>query len=36
MTIELPNKEGIDKDLSPDAIILGIPKIDCNNTKLTF
>ena len=36
MTNEFPNKEGIDKDLSPDAIILGIPKIDCNNTKLTF
>ena len=31
-----PNKDGIDHDLSPDAIILGTPKLDYNNIKLPF
>ena len=26
-----PNKDGIDQDLSPDAILLGTPNIDYNN-----
>lgn len=28
-----PKKEGIYQDLSPDAIALGTPKINCNNIK---
>ena len=33
---DFPNKDGIDQDLSPDAIILGTPKLDYNNIKLPF
>ena len=31
-----PNMEGISSDLSPDAIVLGTPKLDYNNIKLSF
>ena len=31
-----PNKEGISSDLSPNAIVLGTPKLDYNNIKLSF
>ena len=36
MLNEFPNKEGISSDLSPDAIVLGTPKLDYNNIKLYF
>ena len=31
-----PNKGGINLDLSPDAIVLGTPKLDYNNIQVVF